>query len=122
VFQLNADTTFGLCQHDCAVDIFGMGVNSVWEQTSPSCRSFIPNQPKVKFAYSCTFNESEEAARHVFDTHTCSDIDCTTPWGALLQMTTMQEVMALGEDMAPTNIKLQTWRKDMAASGMLVSD
>ena len=56
VFQLNGDATFSFCR--VAVDMTGLGVNSVGNHTHPVCWSIIPHNTEGELTYTGTFNDA----------------------------------------------------------------
>jgi hypothetical protein len=74
VFQLNGDATFSFCR--VAVDIIGLGVNSVGNHNHPVCWSIIQHNTEGELTYTGTFIELQDAFLLAEDIHTCSNIKC----------------------------------------------
>jgi hypothetical protein len=66
--------TFSFCR--VAVDMIGLGVNSVGNHNHPLCWSIIPHNTEGELTYAGTFLELQEAAMLVNYIHTCPDPDC----------------------------------------------
>ena len=70
--QLNGDNTFGFCRS--AVDMIGLGVNSIGGHNNPLTWSIIPKGSEGSITYDLTFEETQAAAIEMFERITsCSD-------------------------------------------------
>ncbi len=74
VFQLNGDATFSFCR--VAVDMSGLGVNSVGNHNHLVCWSIILHNTEGELTYTGTFIELQDAFLLAEDIHTCSNIEC----------------------------------------------
>jgi hypothetical protein len=74
VFQLNGDATFSFCR--VAVDMIGLGVNSVGNHNHPVCWSIIPHNMEGELTYTGTYNEMQDAFLLLEDIHTCGKLEC----------------------------------------------
>ena len=71
--QLNGDTTFDYCR--VAVDMIGLGVNSIGGHNNPLCWSIIPKGSEGSITYEVTYREVQEAAVTFMKLVDCHD-DC----------------------------------------------
>jgi hypothetical protein len=74
VFQLNGDATFSFCR--VAVDMIGLGVNSVGNHNHPVCWSIIPHNTEGELTYTGTFIEMQDAFLLLKDIKPCGKLDC----------------------------------------------
>ena len=71
--QLNGDCTFNFCK--VAVDMIGLGINSIGGHNNPLVWSIIPKGSEGSITYDVTFQEMQEAAVLFLKLVTCHD-DC----------------------------------------------
>ncbi len=71
---MNGDATFSFCR--VAVNMIGLGVNSVGNHTHPVCWSIIQHNTEGELTYTGTFHEMQDAFFLLEDIHTCGKLEC----------------------------------------------